>query len=127
MTNDPTKTLWNNARQEDSDALAKLVPAEGRVEGKNNKALELYRQFANAYYDLHNNGGGNWQNHSLNFRRVCKAYGVEPISVRDMRWELFDSYSTNGVCARLEELGNKVIDAAIYEQIANVMPIQQAA
>lgn len=40
--------------------LEKLIPVAGEVENqKQNPALERFRKYANAYYDLFNNGGGN--------------------------------------------------------------------
>lgn len=57
------KNYWGNngTFQTLADQLEKLIPVEGAVEaprGKN-KRLEKFRQAANAYYDIFNNGGCN--------------------------------------------------------------------
>lgn len=54
---------WNeNGRyQALADQLQKLVPAMGQVANpEQNPALEKFRLYANAYYDIFNNGGWNY-------------------------------------------------------------------
>ena len=55
-------SYWNNngKYQHLAGELRKLVPIAGEVENhKQNPALEKFRKYSNAYYDLFNNGGGN--------------------------------------------------------------------
>ena len=57
------RNYWghNGTHQDLADQLEKLIPAEGAVESPRgrNKKLEKFRQAANAYYDIFNNGGCN--------------------------------------------------------------------
>lgn len=50
----------NGKYQTLADQLLELVPANGQVDKpKQNPALEKFRLYTNAYYDLFNNGGWN--------------------------------------------------------------------
>lgn len=109
-----TNCLWNSRREWDIDALQALVPSSGSVSGKSNRALELFRQFANAYYDIYNNGGGNWCHVGQGFRNVCKAYGVKGLTLNDMKWNIITV--RRGYMDELEALADLVIDAALEEQ-----------
>lgn len=55
-------SYWNSngKYQHLAGELQKLIPVAGEVENqKQSPALEKFRKYSNAYYDLFNNGGGN--------------------------------------------------------------------
>lgn len=108
--------LWADRRKEEVASLVKLVPWTGEITGKENKALELYRGFSNAYYDLYNNGGGNWKLRGQGYRNAAKAYGVTKELLSDMRCQV----TNRGYCRELEILGDLVIDAALAEQAEKI-------
>ena len=61
MTTEQTYWNGNGKYQNAYKALAALIPAQGPVlDAKANPALERLRKFANAYYDVFNNGGCNY-------------------------------------------------------------------
>lgn len=110
------KTLWEDRRKQDTDRLQKLVPSQGRIHrGQHeNRKLELFRLFMNAYYDLYNNGGGNWHVRGQGYRAAAKFYKFRIMSVRDLRNGI--DYDQNACCEELEKLGDAVINGALVEQ-----------
>jgi hypothetical protein len=114
------KSLWCNRRESDVDRLNALIPSSGPVDtsdGKN-KALEYFRLFQNGYYDIFNNGGGNWDNKGEGFRKVARAFGLSTgLSLREIKWGIDLSGSKNDYFYEpLERLGDIVIDMALSEQ-----------
>lgn len=55
-------TYWarKGRHQKASDILSALIPSKGPVEGPFGEAIEVYRCMAKLYYDVYNNGGGNF-------------------------------------------------------------------
>lgn len=109
--------LWGNRRAADTDRLNPLLPSEGEVPFNPDKlALEMYRQYANAYHDIYNNGAGNWNMRGWMLNNVSRFYGMPVGAVRDIlkdiRWR--------GHSERLERLGDRVIDEALKEQFGIV-------
>ena len=80
-------TYWNgNGKyQKTYEQLQKLIPAEGEVKGKDNRALERLRKYVNAYYDLFNNGG--WNRQQAISRYFPGAYRL----AQKRRWEVAHS------------------------------------
>lgn len=78
----------NGKYQHLANELQKLIPFSGEVENaKQNPALEKFRKYVNAYYDLFNNGGGNRRQAVQSyfpgaFRKAneCKYRGVYAIT-----------------------------------------------
>jgi hypothetical protein len=111
-------TLWNNRRSADVDRLHTLLPMSGPcpAHGACNVALEIFRQFQNAYYDLFNNGGGNWSvNHKgAGYSTACKVYGFKRLTLRELIRRIDNR--KDHYCEELERLGDAVINAALAEQ-----------
>jgi len=107
------RTLWGGRRQDEQDTLRTLLPTHGPVPfNPRNLELEVFRQFSNAYYDIYNNGGGNWNVRGVMYRFACKNHGMRIMSVRDMIFDI----DYKGCCQPLETLGDMVINAALKEQ-----------
>jgi len=91
------------------EQLQKLIPAAGPVpNAKQNPALERFRLYGNAYYDIFNNGGWNYA------KDIYRWFpGVMSLAKRD-RWD--------AIYAITEPRMDKVILAAAREQglISNV-------
>lgn len=98
-------SYWNNngKYQHLAGELHKLIPASGQVSNaKQNPALEKFRKYANAYYDLFNNGGGNR-------RQAVQAYFPGA-------YRCANSYRYRGIYAITEPRMDAVILAAAREQ-----------
>lgn len=104
-------SYWNHngKYQHLAGELHKLLPLAGPVQNaKQNPALERFRKYANAYYDLFNNGGGNR-------RQAVQAYFPGAYRCANV-------YRYNGIYAITEPRMDAVILAAAREQglISNV-------
>jgi len=99
---------WNNNGQfeDGTKKLTQLVPIEGNITGKKNRALEKFRIACNCYYDLYNNGLGN---SAAEFRRVFKIAS----SKYRIRWT---NRFTDELYALTEEALNDIIISAAQEQ-----------
>lgn len=98
-------SYWNgNGKyQHLAGELQKLIPIAGEVENnKQNPALEKFRKYSNAYYDLFNNGGGN-------LRQAVQSYF--PGAFRKA-----NKCEYRGVYAITEPRMDEVILAAAHEQ-----------
>lgn len=118
-------TLWWGRREADVARLEALVPQQGEVtaHGGNNVALEIFRQFSNSYYDLFNNGGGNWSNRGHGYRNAAKLYGFPVRGVRQLRQAI--DWRRDHYDEELEALGDAVIDGALKEQFDEAPEPQQ--
>ena len=102
----PAESYWrnNSPYQDKSDKLQDLIPAMGEVEdAENNPALEAFRELANVYYDVYNNGGYD-QGYGQRYDELIAVSG----------WDEHGHYDVDD----LEELANKVTLAAWEEQSA---------
>lgn len=98
-------SYWNNngKYQHLAGELQKLIPIAGEVENhKQNPALEKFRKYSNAYYDLFNNGGGNR-------RQAVQAYFPRA-------YQKANECNYRGVYAITEPRMDEVILAAAREQ-----------
>ncbi len=108
---DNANTYWNGSGQYQKayERLNKLIPAMGEVEGKDNRALERLRKYANAYYDLFNNGGCN---------RGQEISRYFPGALRQFRNRRI--WGMDKVYAITEPAINKVVIMAALEQGINL-------
>lgn len=105
-------SFWEGRRQKESDLLDALIPEGGEVEfDVNNHALELYRLYCNAYYDIYNNGACNWDSRGKGMRQILGVYGLKG-SVN----EFLTAIRRDGYSPALEHIGDVVMDAAMKEQ-----------
>jgi hypothetical protein len=106
-------SLWGDRRKADLIVLDARVPATGEVVfNPANMHLELFRQYSNAYYDIYNNGAGNWDHKGKYLRTVSRFYKHRVGSINDILREI----NYFGHARELEALGDIVIDAALKEQ-----------
>lgn len=103
---------WNGKGkfQKLADILKEKIPVMGSVDNprSTNKKLEQYRNAANAYYDVYNNGGINREYH------IKKFFGI-PAS--DIQKHFHHSYGLPEYMKGLIERGmDKVILEAAEEQ-----------
>jgi len=110
------KTYWTGQGryQLKADALEKLLPAIGEVEGGQgaNKHLEAFRRAVNCYYDLYNNG---LCNRAREFSTLFKIAGVAK-EIKARRW--MDSMLSGDTQERIEDKMGLFILAAFQEQFA---------
>jgi len=105
--------LWGGRRKEEVDRLQALMPDSGEVPFNPDKlALELFRQFGQAYYDIYNNGAGNWNLKGWMLNNVSRFHNMPVGSIRDILKEV----RYRGHCYKLEKLADKLIDEALKEQ-----------
>jgi len=95
----------NGKHQELADKLEKLVPFQGKIEGKQNRKLDKFRRASNAYYDLFNNGGGN---RGDEIRRILK------IRIRDA-----NTLPDEAVFAIVDPVMDQIILDAAQEQLGD--------
>ncbi len=106
-------SIWNGRRRADIDRLAALLPNFGSATfTPDNFELEVFRLIGNAYYDLYNNGGGNWKLYTKTFQFACRRHEIKGLNLRDM-WKEIDY---KGYCNKLEHLYDLAINAALKEQ-----------
>jgi len=101
-------TYWDHEgkHQDKAEKLDNLIPAAGKVSGKENKALEKYRQAANLYYEIFNNGGTNSMN------GIKSIFGMSKDEVRtNVRLNDWDE-----IHSIVEPMLDKIILAAYKEQ-----------
>jgi hypothetical protein len=91
-------SLWAGRRGDEVAKLDADVPIYGEIEDKNRPMLEEFRKFSNAYYRYYNDGDSYYNK----LRHMAKRFGITLSSYRE---------------ETMEELGDKVIDAAINEQV----------
>lgn len=132
-------TFWNDRRSEDRDRLNEDIPVMGEIEDENRKALEHFRNFQNAYYDLYNNGFGNFADDAIGAIKgdryekfVSAVHSVGEMLPNALKhfvedtarsWDndrnypsLFsDNYWTQAAVDQMERIGDKLIDAALEE------------
>lgn len=110
------KNYWghNGTFQTLADQLEKLIPVEGAVEaprGKN-KRLEKFRQAANAYYDIFNNGGCN---RGPLIRRIFDiSVGAYRYGSRGRRGVMTTNW--NGIHRAVEPIMDEIVLDAAVEQ-----------
>ena len=108
------KTYWNSTGryQAQADALEKLLPPIGEVEGGQgaNKHLEAFRRAVNCYYDLYNNG---LCNKAREFSTVFKITGVAK-EIKARRW--MDGMLSGDTQEQIEDKMGLFILAAFQEQ-----------
>jgi hypothetical protein len=109
------RTYWTGQGryQLKADALEKLLPAIGEVEGGQgaNKHLETFRRAVNCYYDLYNNG---LCNRAREFSTLFKIAGVAK-EINSRRGNGMLSMDTQ---ERIEDKMSLFILAAFHEQFA---------
>jgi len=101
-----SNTYWNGngTYQSIADKLEKLVPATGPAECKH---IDRFRQAANAYYDIYNNGGGN----SVNRKVAYYFPGVMTVINRNYRnidWDAVEEITESKMDAIIEKVAKKV-------------------
>jgi len=79
---DLTGTFWSGACEGDTEALEADLPLIGKVLDVTRPALERWRVFQNAYYDLYNNGFGNFTDEYLNEKAETSRYEAFTDAVR---------------------------------------------
>lgn len=104
-------TYWaNKGRYQDlANALNRLVPVEGEIKGKDNKALEKFRRASNAYYDIFNNGGCN---RAAQIRAIF-GFGIS-------RYRYNHRFDWDGIHKQTEPVMDQIILAAAAEQLAKL-------
>lgn len=104
-------TYWNGSGryQALADALQKLVPEQGPVQGAKNKKLERFRKASNAYYDIFNNGGCNLA------RSIASIFKFSIREFQDFRGHIHD---WNKIHKIVEPVMDRIVLDAAAEQIA---------
>ncbi|MFK5882877.1 MAG: hypothetical protein QM489_00900 [Candidatus Izemoplasma sp.] len=73
--------------------------------------LEQWRRMQNVYYEVYNNGCCNWGNYGIMMRALTKKFKVALI----LKKNLVEDSINSGSYVKLEELADKVYEAAIEE------------
>ena len=108
-------SFWNgnNPLCSAADELGKLVPVEGKVTAKKSRALEKFRKAQNCYYDLYNDGLGNFTGE---FRRV---FGLASSNYKRTRWTRsgrpYPEFDVS-IYHDVEPLMEQIVVKACYEQ-----------
>jgi len=92
-------SFWGGKRSEDVDRLQCEIPIMGKITDKTRPLLEEWRKFMNVYYRHYNDGDP--------FANKLRYMAAR-----------FDASLRGWSDESLEELGDKVIEAALTEQVA---------
>lgn len=108
------ETFWDHRRDEDINFVQSYIPLMGKC---STPKMERFRKYQNMYYRLYNDGDK--PNYS-SMNSLARAVGLS--------WSGINWYTKYGrlrepVFTRLEEIGDRLLDAAIEEANTGVAPL----